>query len=217
MRSRFAGLSATLLVLAVTSGCATNRSELKISSPVVDKPIATLGRTVVVRSVVDERVFEEAPKDPSTPSLGFGGANSAPPDIKARAIGRKRNGFGKAIGDVLLQPGQSVAGLVKENIEAALQQAGYNVSTQVSTTTPPLYVDIHIKQFWSWFQPGFWAITLHANIATDLILSDGQSTAITVHAEDSGMVATESSWLEIIEKALQLYRADAAVKAATWK
>ena len=34
--------------------------------------------------------------------LGFEGSAKSTAEIKARAIGRKRNGFGKALGDVLI-------------------------------------------------------------------------------------------------------------------
>lgn len=171
------------------------------------------GQVVVIRSVRDERVFEEAPRDPSMPSLGSGGAAHASADIKSRAIGRKRNGFGKALGDVLLESGQTVEGVIRENLAAALQQAGYQVRSENFAGASPLVIDVDIKQFWAWFQPGFWQITLNANIATDLHISGGATpTVVSVHAEDKRQAATERAWIHIIDKALQAFRTDVAAK-----
>jgi hypothetical protein len=171
----------------------------------------------VIRSVKDERTFEQAPEDPSTPSLGFGGADQASTELKSRAIGRKRNGFGKALGDVLLQTGQTVEGVVRENLAAALEHAGYHVKGEDAAGPSPLIIDVHVKQFWAWTQPGFWAITLSANIATDLDLSGKASpTTIRVHAEYRRQAATEGAWMEIVAKALDDYRAEVAAKASAF-
>ncbi len=203
-----------VLVFAVLAGCATNRSEIRIPEPgVATASQPATGKTVVIRSVKDERVFEQAPSDPSTPSLGFGGADQAQADIKSRAIGRKRNGYGKALGDILLQNGQTVESVVRENLTVALQQAGYQVKTTTSDTADYI-VDVHIKKFWAWMQPGFWAISLKTNIETDLNISGKNApTNISVHVEDSRQLATESAWTEIINKGLQEYRNQVAIKA----
>ena len=212
MRSRTLGAIALLFVSAIVAGCATTRSEIKLSSaPAVTPLQTTSGRAVVIRSVTDERVFEQSPGDPSTPSLGFEGALQASAEVKARAVARKRGGFGKAFGDVLLENGQTVAGLIQENLTTAFQQAGYRVASEGAAGPGPLVVDVRIRQFWAWFQPGFWAITLSANIETELEVSGASSpTSIKVHVEDSRQMATEGAWLEILEKALLAYRTQAA-------
>jgi len=201
---------------AILGGCATSRSEVKIASPAAtpgEPQAASNGRTVVIRSVKDERTFEQAPTNPGTPSLGFEGAGKASDDIKARAIGRKRNSFGQAMGDVLLQPGQTVQALVRDNLAAAFQRAGYRVVPDASGATNPILVDVRIKQFWSWLQPGFWALTLNANVETTMQLSgSGTPVTVNVHATDSRQIATENVWIEIVEKALAQYRTDAASK-----
>ncbi len=208
MTTRRVGLIALLLIGALVGGCATTRSEIKLSSPAaVRAEKTTTGRAVVIRSVTDERVFEQAPGEPSTPSLGFEGAQQASADIKARAVARKRGGFGKAMGDVLLENGQTVAGLVRENLTAAFQQAGYQIAGEGAVRPAPLVIDVHIRQFWAWFQPGFWAITLSANIETSLDVAGASSpTVIKVHSEESRQIATETAWLEILQKALLAYR-----------
>lgn len=210
---------ALLFVCAALAGCATSRSEIKLSSPVAppSSSTASTGRTAVIVSVMDERVFEQAPPEPSTPSLGFEGADQASAEIKSRAIGRKRNGYGKALGDVLLQSGQTVEGVVRENLGVALEQAGYQVKGEDAAGPSPLLITVHIKQFWAWLQPGFWSITLNTNIVTDLDLSGTAApTTINVHTEESRQIATEEAWMEIVAKALEDYRAQVVRTATTF-
>ncbi len=209
---------ALLTGATVLGGCATSRSEIKIASPAATPvaPPSASARSVVIRSVKDERVFEQAPRQASNPSLGADGATTARDEIKARAIGRKRNTFGQALGDVLLDKGQTVTGLVRENLSAAFQQAGFRVLADGAGAPAALLVEVRIKQFWAWLQPGFWALTLNTNIETELDLSGAAGPIkLSVHAEDSRQIATDSAWLEIVEKALVAYRAQAAARVGT--
>jgi hypothetical protein len=210
---------AAAVACAVLAGCATSRSEVQLTAPAAAPAAAAASKGVaVIRSVRDERVFEQSPSDPSIPSLGFEGANKASADTKARAIARKRGGFGMALGDVLLQNGQTVEGVVRENLKVALQQAGYQVRDAEDGGSPAVVIDVHVKQFWAWFTPGFWAITLAANISTDLDVAGTPSpTAITVHIEDSRQIATESAWIETVDKALTDFRKQATEKAAAFR
>ena len=63
-----------LVALVALSGCATTRSQIHVNAPPdapQSSPLSTEGgRTVLIRSVTDDRVFAEAPSDPATPSLG---------------------------------------------------------------------------------------------------------------------------------------------------
>ncbi|MDH4100665.1 MAG: flagellar biosynthesis protein [Nitrospirota bacterium] len=205
-----------LVLFAATVGCATSRSEIKIGSPAMTAPASSSSsaQVVVIRTVKDERTFEEAPRDPSIPSLGFEGATQALPEIKARAIGRKRNTYGKALGDIILESDQTVEGVIRESLWTTFQQAGYQVKKDISDAgSSPLIVDVKIRQFWAWFKPGFWAITLNTHITTDLILSgDTLPVVVSVHAQEKGQMATDSSWIEIVEKALKEYRDQAVGK-----
>jgi hypothetical protein len=210
---------AAAVACAVLAGCATSRSEVQLTAPAAAPTAAAASKGVaVIRSVKDERVFEQSPRDPSVPSLGFEGADKASADTKARAIARKRGGFGMALGDVLLQNGQTVEGVVRENLKVALQQAGYQVRNAVDAASPAVVIDVHVKQFWAWFTPGFWAITLAANISTDLdVAGTASPTAITVHVEDSRQLATESAWIEIVDKGLTDFRRRATEKAGAFR
>jgi hypothetical protein len=209
-------LAGLLGATALLTGCATSRSEVKLGAFDADKSAYAVTKTtpVLIRSVTDERTFEDSPKNPSTPSLGEGGASKASDDVRARAIGRKRNTYGMALGDVLLENGQTVAGVVRENLTFALRQAGYRVTTHTGEAGPsPVVIEARIKKFWAWVQPGFWALTFHADITTDLEISGiATPTIVTVNTEDSRQLATDSAWIGIVDQALRDYRSQVAVK-----
>lgn len=215
MNTKRYGVVAFLMAATVVlSGCAAGRSEIKMAAVAAPTTATvTKDRAVVIRSVKDERVFEKAPPVASTPSLGGEGADKASTAIKDRAIARKRNGYGMAMGDVLLQEGQSVSGLVRENLTGAFQQLGYRVTDEADAGRNPLLVDVRIKKFWSWMQPGFWAVTLHSNIETTVSVSGaGAGSTTSVHVQDSRQVVTDGAWMEILDKALAAFRDQAAQK-----
>jgi len=216
----------TALILAASTalvGCATSRSEVKLATPGatatpgagVAAATATKG-FAVIRTVADQRSFEQAPDDPSTPSLGFEGAQQATAETKLRAIGRKRNTFGQALGDVLLQGGQTVEIVVRDTLADALRQSGYQVVDAASAPPSALLVDVHVKDFWAWLNPGFWAITVNARIATDLQMA-GQPGAhrVEVHHKEPRQFVTEGVWIEAVQTALQAWRDEAVKKLQT--
>jgi len=216
-------MAAALASALLAGGCATSRSEVRLAAPgaaAAAAPAAPAAgaKVAVIRSVKDERVFEQAPAEPSTPSLGFEGADQATGEVKARAIGRKRNSWGKALGDILLQPGQTVEGVVRENLGAALRDAGFDVRDDAGSAAAPLLLDVRIQRFWAWMQPGFWAITLKARIATELQVSAGDRPVnIAVEVEDPRGLATDGAWIETIDKGLVAFRREAAAKLAALK
>jgi hypothetical protein len=218
MNLRTTGAIALLAASAILGGCATSRSEIKVASPQATSPApaVTKERAVVIRTIKDERTWAAAPTDPGIPSLGFEGAAAASEAVKARAVGRKRNTYGQALGDVLLQEGQTVPGLVRENLAAAFRQAGYRVAPDAASAgASPLIVDVSIRKFWTWLQPGFWALTFHGEIETDLtVTAGGRPTTIRVKTQDPQQVGTEAVWIQTVEKALAAYRAEAAGKLA---
>ncbi|CAM3356656.1 flagellar biosynthesis protein [Halomonas lysinitropha] len=205
--------------LVSLSGCATSRSEITVAVPEASSEYYnSIGKDVVIGKVIDRRTFEESPRDPSIPSLGSGGVSQATDEVKARAVGRKRNSYGKALGDILLQGGQTVEEVVRSSLALALQEAGYNVLNDLAELgEDALVMDVYIDEFWAWFNPGFWAITLNTRITTDLKLRSGGSTElVTIHAKERRQMATESAWIEMIEKALQDYRQEVKVAAPSF-
>lgn len=198
-----------LLTCLSLFGCATNRSEIQLSSPAPAAAVAG-GPEVVIRNVTDEREFVEKPKDPSMPSLGFGGAEQAEDELKSRAVGRKRNAYGKALGDVVMEPGQTVVETVRESLELAFAEAGYQVKSEAAAGPDALIVDVQIDRFWAWFRPGAVTISLNMNIETQLVLSSAAAPlTVMVEVSDSYRAATDEAWVKIIDQALVEYRKQA--------
>lgn len=192
-------------------GCATSRSVVSVNAPAAySAATSTSGVAVKIAKVEDAREFESKPKEPFIPSLSDGDIkNSA---TTSRAIARKRNGYGQALGDVLLPEGQSVASIMGDATAAAFREAGY----RVLTPNDPGYaqaaaVDVKIKQYWSWFRPGFWSVTLTciAEVEVKAPIA-GLETGITANArtEDHMQVVVESDWQKIAGKGLGDLTAD---------
>lgn len=91
-------LCAGLLITAVLTVCATSRGVVVPQMTTGTNP--QQGVAVRIVTVEDKRIFQIKPKDPSIPSLMDD--NIGDKDLKSRAVGRKRNSFGKVLGDVML-------------------------------------------------------------------------------------------------------------------
>ena len=66
------------------------------------------------------------------------------------------------------------------------------------------------RRFWSWLQPGFWAITLHTAIFTDIQVSGGAPVPVQVTKSQPMQMATDGNWIEAVGEALAAYRAEVA-------
>lgn len=199
-------LVSSLLIAIVATGCATSRSNLDVQIPKTQNAQSN-GKQVFINSVADKRAFQVNPPNPDIPSLDP--SEDQNEQIKLRAIGRKRNGFGKALGDMLLKEGETVQSLTNQSIQQAFTEKGYTVLSSKDQVTKDTYiVDANIQKFWAWMNPGFWQITLSSEIATDLAIKapkGATSQQISVKAADGYQVATEANWTEIIQKSIQLY------------
>jgi hypothetical protein len=187
------------------SACALDRSVLDVRAPDAagaPPPAAGVAKIVEVR---DRRSFEVNPSDPSRPSLGSAD-EIRDPAITARAIGRKRNTYGQALGDVVLPEGRTVAELVRDGARRALQDKGWAV---VEPSSPdyaralPLALDV--DQFWSWFTPGFAAITVRFVALVEMRgeqLVGATSSQAAATAQYEGLAATESVWTDVLTRGI---------------
>lgn len=154
---RRGSIAISLLIAVALAACTTSRGILDVRVPDVANPSS--GIAVRIASVTDSRHFERRPRQPSVPSLKHGHIED--PDLTSRAIARKRNGYGKAQGDVLLPEGRTVAEVASAAVTAGLRRAGYRVMEKGQPgydAAAPLSVDV--QQFWAWFTPGFFAFHL---------------------------------------------------------
>ena len=90
-------------LIALLANAASGGDNLKIPLPPVTPSVAPLNIQVLVTAdrVLDQRHFEDQPKSADIPSLA-GGMERAGAATTTHAIGRARNGFGKAMQNVYL-------------------------------------------------------------------------------------------------------------------
>lgn len=187
---------------SVLAGCAVGRDTIDISAPHASNPAS--GKFVRIESVLDKRTFQESPPSPDLASLD---PDSDISDAtKARAIARKRNGFGKGLGDVVLPEGKTVSDLVEGALTAGFQQAGYAVvkkgDANFNSAAP---VSAQVVDFWAWFQPGFWSVKTNHKAEVQLAGDVGQlrgTRTVKTRVSESHQVVTSDDWREIVEKGL---------------
>ena len=194
------------------TGCAAKRGEVALQVPTAKVETApSNGQQIYINSIVDKRIFEVKPPEPSIPSLDPSEPQSDA--IKARAVGRKRKTYGMALGDILLNENQSVNSVVKNALTEALVGKGYQVIENKEQITPQTYIaDVKILKFWAWMNPGFFAISLSCEIETNVdIKQEGDPKIYNLHvkAVDSFQTGMESNYIEVMQKALQQYIAEA--------
>lgn len=144
-------------MLLFLAGCAGSRGVLDVRVTLPENSKAV--KAIKIVRVTDDRVFELRPKIASIPSLKGGEINNKA--LTLRAIARKRNMYGMALGDILLPEGRTVEDLVKEALIRAFRESEYRVidkSDMAYSNAIPIEVDIN--QFWSWFTPGMWSVKL---------------------------------------------------------
>lgn len=197
-----ARLLAYTAAASILAGCAVGRDTVDVTAPHAANPAT--GKFVRIESVADKRQFQVAP--PSADMASLDPSEDSSDTAKARAIGRKRGGFGKAFGDVVLPEGKTVSGLVESAVASGFQEAGYIVVKKgdANFDSAPA-VSAQVIEFWAWFQPGFWAVT--TNHKSELKLSGdvggfhGEQTVMT-RVSESKQIVTSSDWREIVEKGL---------------
>ena len=189
--------------LATQSGCVTGR---RFITPAVPKgPATAVTKGAVYISVVtDNRVFQNKPSDPSVPSVD-GDANSLSPAQKDQMIGRQRNGYGKAMGDIGLAGNDTVTKQVRRLVEEGFRQRGYEISGDPAA---PTTASVSVKEFWAWGIPGFFALSFEVKLSTTLTVKDQhgmRQAVVTGYGLNHGQVAKDGNWLEAFEPAFEKY------------
>ncbi len=196
-----------LLAVVLLTGCATSRDVVTPQVNAGQNP--TQGIAVRIEKIEDARRFETEPADASTPSLMDD--NITDKALRGRAIARKRNTFGKALGDVLLPEGQSVASLTVLAITRSFRDAGYRVlGSGDPSYAEALPVTAKIDKLWAWFRPGFWAISLEADydiVVSAPIASLQPQGRLSGQVRETMQMATSDDWATIVKKSLDDFSA----------
>jgi len=203
MKIREVSLTVTLIVIcALNAGCVTGQRVIALNVPA--SPIVHADKGAIsIAKVADERHFENNPAQASTPSVD-GDVNTASRVTLNTMIGRQRNGFGKAMGDVALAPPATVETQVQALVTEGLKRRGYTVVASSSGDS----ADVTIEEFWAWFRPGFAEIAFEAQIRTLVSVTvSGQKHTLNVsgHGRDEGQMASDEHWLRAYELAYEDY------------
>jgi uncharacterized lipoprotein YajG len=190
------------LTLAMTvllfSGCVTGQRALTLTTPPITTPPAADKGALCIVSVTDNRVFQNNPSDPSIPSIN-GDVNTLTAGQKDVMIGRQRNTYGKAMGDIALTKGDSVTQRAQSLVETALKQRGYQITNDSSA---PVTAAVSVDEFWAWFSPGAWSVSFEAKVTCTLTLTKANSpTTVTIkgYGLNRGQVARDANWQKVFD------------------
>jgi hypothetical protein len=183
------------------TGCVTGRRTLSLPISTHESHAATQGR-VYIATVTDNRRFQNKPSDPSVPSID-GDVTKLSAQEKDKMIGRQRNTFGKAMGDIGLAENDSVTKRTRLLGSEGLRRRGYDV---IDDPTSPTTVRVSIDEFWAWGTPGFWALTFEAKLQCTISVTGpaGVRTAIVKgYGINHGQVAKDVNWQEAYDPAFE--------------
>jgi hypothetical protein len=207
---------ALLGALIGLTGCVTGTRTITLPAATLAPapPLPEIG-SVEIRSVRDARAFEQKPRDPSTPSVR-GKLDDVAPEARARLIGRQRNGYGKALGDIALAEGRTVEDEVRRLLVQGLEGRGIRVDDPGADGLP---LDVTIDEFWAWFTPGMWVIRFEARLRTRLELtttSGLRSVEVTGYGSNRGQVASDANWSLAYRRAFDDYVANLSKAIEEW-
>ena len=199
MKKSISMLAIAVSAMCLCGGCVVGRRTIDIES-IHAKEFADAkanikpgeDRVRISLTVVDKRVFQDSPRDPSIPSMGGKNGN------EACLIGRQRNTYGMAMGDVAASNGYTVAEHIGKLVEEAFIKAGYEVVRPGSVEDGVIPVEVVIYQFWGWMTPGFWTLTLSARSDIKVAISGGVccgSVSSLVETNKNAMAAGDAAWL----------------------
>jgi uncharacterized lipoprotein YajG len=192
-------VAAALMLVLLMTGCAATRSTFDV--PIPQAQSTSANGFIKLTEVRDVRRFEAAPRNPSIPSLQ-NAAEIEDRAITSRAIARKRGGFGAALADILLPEGRTVEQLVREAVTKAVNENGYTVVDERSPefgNALPLQIDI--QQFWAWFTPGFFLLSVEFEgilVLKGEALIGSAERQVRAYGIVKGMVATDNEWQEVM-------------------
>ena len=196
----FVFIGTALLVLM--PGCVVGHRSLNLEVPKADSysPSADKG-TIGVGMVSDDRVFQNKPSEPSIPSID-GDVNSLTPETKSTYIGRQRNSYGHAMGDIVLPQGETVQTKVDALLREGLKRRGY---TLIAGPAPAdNQVTAKVNQFWSWMTPGFVALTFEVEIKCSVTVQHAGKAAtfdVRGYGLNHGQIAKSGNWEETFDEA----------------
>jgi len=195
--------SITVAMVAGTlllSGCVTGRRSIPLPTPSGAAAATTKGNIAITQST-DLRKFENNPSSPSIPSVD-GDVAKMPKEQLKTMIGRQRNGFGKAMGDIELAAGDNVEMQAKKLVAEGLKRRGYT-----SNDSPAINnAQVKVQEFWAWFTPGFATVTFESQIKVVVTLTvNGKKTELVIpgYGKNAGAAASNANWQLTYQRAFE--------------
>ncbi len=182
----------SLTILALLSGCVTGRRTIDLGVPTLQIAEGQNG-TVSIKTIEDNRTFENKPSSPSIPSID-GDVNSMSSAAKSKMIGRQRNGYGKAAGDISLPEGETVESKSLAMISEVFKARGYSISEDENSD---FQLDVNINEFWAWFSPGMFSVSFEAKIECEISIvgsSKNETIKVEGYGINKGQVASDENW-----------------------
>ena len=182
-----------------------------LNVPAASEAVAADARPVVVEVVEDQREFQVNPRDPSIPSLKEGAAYDLDAEGRKRAIARKRGSYGMALGDILLEGDQTVETITRDLVAKGLAERGFRVlGAGEPVPEDTIRMRVGIREFWAWFSPGFWAVSMEAKmkIRFDVVDATGSRRfEVSAYGINKGQSGREANWLLAYDRAFEDYLA----------
>lgn len=148
-----------LLIAMAHSGCALGRDHVALAVPAA-KTYPAVSKAIIVDLPKDARDFQDSPRSADIPSVD-GDLTKTSREELVTLIGRKRNTYGKGLGDVALPTGETVETRTQALLVEAFKRRGYSTSSVTGTTR---HCTATIKEYWSWMRPGFWVMAIESRI-----------------------------------------------------
>lgn len=151
---RLSVLSLLLLMLLLPSASsAARRSEIALKIPAFKDARSDAKGVIYLKSVSDDRIFADQPREANTPSIAVGSVATTPAKDRRFFIARVRDGYGKARNNIFLKPDQPVEKVVRELLTSALTSHGYRVvSDAAAAGSGAIVMEASINQLWGYIQ-----------------------------------------------------------------
>lgn len=186
------------VIASFLSGCVTGTRNIDLRVPEYKNSKSGSGQ-IYIDVINDNRLFEARPSRPSTPSVKSDLAKLSKDEL-SNLIGRQRNGFGRALGDVALPEGESIQQKVRELLTDGLEGRGYTV---VDNEDAPTKVTVNIDKFWAWFSPGFAWLTYESEMQCKVDFEGelgAHSLNVKGYALNRGQVASNANWQLVYQR-----------------
>lgn len=201
MKIKYLAAACALLLGGCVTG--TRSVDLTMDSFVNEK---TAVGEIYISDISDQRVFEQKPKEPSTPSVQGSLAEMSKGQL-SNLIGRQRNSYGKGMGMVALPEGETVQKEMRKLLVEGLESRGYTVTDNPEA---PIHLNVKISEFWAWFTPGAFAVKFEAKINSELNFSGSTKQTITASSRsmNKAQIASDANWQLAYKRAFALFLED---------